>query len=848
MKFATLLPCVLCLSAASPALVAQEEGAESSMSVMSPTGSTLTSEQERFFESRIRPALVKHCYECHSTEAEEIEGGLLLDTGESSRAGGDTGPAVTPHDLRDSLLYTAITYEDRTLEMPPKYKLDDEVIADFRRWIEMGAPDPRVRRATGAPREYTSTIDIEKGREHWAYQPPVKPAPPSGVEADDWARRPLDAFVREKHESEGLTPAPDADARTLYRRLSFDLLGLPPATAEVESFVAAHRDDPDAAVAAAVDDMLDSPQFGERWGRHWLDVARYAESAGKEVNAAFPHAWRYRDWVIDAFNEDVPFDRFVTEQLAGDLLEADSPEDRADQLVATGFLALGTKGLNERNNRQFRFDLVDEQIDTTTRAFLATTVACARCHDHKFDPIPMSDYYAMAGIFLSSETLYGTPVGIQNSHPAELVSLPAVAASGRAEKSLAEMIRLEFQLHELRERVEETLTEARELRQNGETEKAARVRTRLLGLRNRIGLAEQTLASYGDDGAPLPRAMGMRDRDEPFDSQILVRGEEDNPTRERAPRDFVQVLRTHDEEPIPADQSGRLQLARWITSPENPLTARVFVNRVWYWLFGEGLVTSLDNFGATGAEPSHPELLDYLAVRFVEMDWSVKDLVREITTSRTYRMSSEFRRDYFEKDPENRLLWRANPRRLDAESIRDASLAVSGRLDLERPMGSPVAEAGPGFIGRTVGENALEAESTHRSVYLPIVRGMVPKALSRFDFADPSLLAGKREITTVPSQALYMMNSEFVLANARAMADDLFRQRELRGSALIREAFYRCYSRPPTEEERRRTDEYVERFLATARESGMETRKARLLALTTFCQSLIASAEFRYLN
>lgn len=804
-------------------------------------------EQIQFFEKKIRPALVKHCNKCHSEDGDKIKGGLVLDTRESSRIGGDSGPAVVPFDLNESLLYTAITYEDSSLEMPPKYKLDADVIADFKTWIEMGAPDPREPKGDKAPQHYTNTIDIEEGRNHWAYQPPVKPDTPNPANAD-WGKNPIDAFIAAAREKADLSPAPDADPYTLLRRLSFDLTGLPPDPEDIAPFVAAFRENPDKAISEAANRMIDSPQFGERFGRRWLDVARYAESSGKEINATFPHAWRYRDYVIEAFNADKPFDEFVTEQLAGDLLKAQSDADRTENLVATGFLAIGTKGLNEQNARQFRFDLVDEQIDTTTQAFLATTVACARCHDHKFDPIPMSDYYSMAGIFLSSDALYGTADGLQSRHSTELIELPMTENVGGEDKSLAEMIDFEFELATMRERLDELSTEARNLRRSGDAEGATRLRIQTLGVRNRISFAEQTLETFSDVGTRKALAMGMQDREEPFDSQILIRGEEDNPAEERAPRGFIQVIHTADEEEIPADQSGRLQMAQWITSPENPVTSRVFVNRVWSWLFGEGIVSTVDNFGTTGEAPSHPELLDYLAIRFVELNWSTKDLVREIVTSRTYRMSSEYSESEFTKDPDNRLLWRANKRRLDAESLRDAALAVSGRLDLSRPDGSLVSEAGPGFVGRNVSESQINAETVNRSVYLPIVRSLLPESLALFDFADPSLISGKREITTVPSQALYMMNSDFVIENAESMASLLYKEMELRGPELARTAFERAYSRPPTKEEGEETLTYVKKFLTAAKESGMAPEDAGQLALTTFCQSLISSAEFRYLN
>jgi cytochrome c553 len=838
MKVARFLLLIL---AAPLALSAQE--------ISLSSDSMLTLEQAEFFESKIRPALIKHCYKCHAEEGDKVKGGLLLDTRASSQSGGDSGLAVVPFDLDQSLLITAIRYDDSSLEMPPKYKLDAEIIADFEKWIEMGAPDPRERRkSSGAPEEYTSTIDIEEGRKHWAYQVPAKPTTPTKFAENEWVRDPIDAFVRAGQEKAGFDAPGEADARTILRRLHFDLVGLPPTTEEVTRFISNYESDPDAAVAAVVDQLLETEQFGERLGRRWLDVARYGESSGKETNATFPHAWRYRDYVIDSFNEDKPFDQFITEQLAGDLLDAESEEDAAENIIATGFLALGTKGLNEQNARQFRFDLVDEQIDTTTQAFLGTTAACARCHDHKFDPIPMSDYYSLAGIFLSSDTLFGTAEALQNRKATELINLPASLAGGSASKSVGELIDLEMQMDMLQERLDELNEEARTARREGDNERATQIRQQTLGLRNRVGINRRILDSYGDSGNAIPVAMGMKDRPEPFDAQILIRGEEDNPTKARAPRGFLEVIKTNDEEPISTNESGRLQMAHWITSPENPLTARVFVNRVWTWMFGEGIVRSVDNFGTTGEAPTHPELLDYLAVRFHEFDWSVKDLVREIATSGTYRMSSEHNEAAFEKDPENMHLWRFNKRRLDAEAIRDATLAVSGELDPERPNGSLVSQAGDGFVGRNIQESQLNAPTDVRSVYLPIVRGLVPESLALFDFADPSLLSGKREITTVPSQALYMMNSDFVIQNAEAMARELAGELNLRGAPLVVEAFQRCYSRPPTAEEGRKTKAFIDRFLATAEESGIEQERARILALTSFCQSLISSAEFRYLN
>lgn len=831
-RFRTLL----CLLLSPLALSAQEMEMQ-----MSET--TFSREQLDFFESKIRPQLIEHCYQCHAKDGDKIKGGLLLDTRNGLIRGGDSGTAIVPGSPEDSLLYIAMTYEDSSLEMPKKKKLPDSIIADFYTWIEMGAPDPRHDPdGNTEPESYTSTIDIEKGREHWAYQPPLKHAIPA-VSDETWARNGIDQFILAQLDEKTLEPNVDAEARTLLRRLYYDLIGLPPTPSASDAFASAYATDPDAAVEKAVDLLLASEHFGERWGRHWLDVARYAESCGKEENHTYPTAWRYRDYVIDALNADKPYDEFIQEQIAGDLLPAESDAERAEHLIATGFLAIGPKSLGERNPRQFQFDLVDEQIDVATKTVLGTTVACARCHDHKFDPIPMSDYYSLAGVFLSSETKFGTLVSTRNQRGTDLVKLPIKDSTTEADLGTA--LDLEMQLTAAQERADGIREQIREERRDGGD--SARLRNSFLATTTQIGTIEKQLAMYDDEGNPVSLAMGVIDRAEPFDAQLLIRGEEDN-VSDRVPRGYVQVIKTDDEQPMPADSSGRLEVAEWMTSPENPLTARVMANRTWHWLFGKGLVPSVDNFGTTGDKPSNPELLDHLAIRLIELNWSVKSLIKEITTSRTYRQASTFDEAKFLADPENDLVWRYSPKRLDAEAIRDSILASSDQLVLERPEGSKVGDAGPGRIGRAVTEAEISVEPPHRSVYLPIVRDLVPPSLDLFDFTDPSLSAGAREVTTIPSQALYMMNSPFVIEQSQEMARNLLADPTMRGTKLGIEAFRIAYSRPPTAEEGRKTAAYFERFRNVAKDGGMSQEEANLLALTSFCQSLISSAEFRYVN
>jgi cephalosporin-C deacetylase-like acetyl esterase/cytochrome c553 len=778
------------------------------------------------FEKKIRPILVAQCYSCHSAEAEEIKGGLALDTREGIRKGGDSGPAVVPGDVQASLLIAAIRHENG-LEMPPRSKLTDEQIADFVHWIETGAVDPR----DGAAAKSTSAIDLEQGRKFWAFQRPVKAAPPR-VAQESWPRTDIDHFIRAAQEREGVEVVGDAQPQTLVRRLYFDLIGLPPSPQEVRSFVEGWQNAPQPTLEVTVDQLLASRHFGERWGRHWLDVARYAESSGKETNFSYPQAWRYRDYVIDSFNTDLPFDRFIREQIAGDLLPATDDTQRAEQLVATGFLAIGPKSHIERNKQQFEMDLVDEQIDAVSQAFLGLTVACARCHDHKFDPIPQRDYYALAGIFRSTETLYGTIPVIQNNNPSELLPLPPGSGmpAGVPPLTSAGRERLEKQISDLRAKRTELIKNkqfaSREFVQNG-----------IL-----LNTLEARLKMYEPDGTPKVLAMGVKDRPVAKDSELFVRGEIEKPGP-TVPRGFVQVLC---ESPVPPvlSGSGRLELAEWIASADNPLTARVIVNRVWLNLFGRGLVPTPDNFGVSGQAPSHPELLDYLAVTFVEDGWSIKKLIRRIVLSRVYRLDSSFVESNFEKDPENVWLWRMSPRRLDAETIRDAMLATAGRLDLRPPVGSAVALGGEGYTGGIErGGQLAEQRFNCRSVYLPVIRGRVFESLAEFDGVDGSVVTGQRSETTVPSQALYLLNSPYVLELANSAALRLMKD-ETDPSARIDLAYQRWFGRMSTDTERNAALAFIDRYRDKAQSDGRAPGGPQVAAWTAFCQSLWASGEF----
>ena len=746
--------------------------------------------QLEFFEKKIRPVLVESCYSCHSEESGKNKGELVLDSRDGIRAGGDRGPAVVPRNVDDSVLIRAIRQEGN-LRMPPDKhggKLSDEVIADFEEWVKMGAPDPRdaPKVANTEPTKPEKPIDWNQERAFWSFQKPVSPALPS-VKNSRWARTEIDRFILAQQESKGLQPVADAERRTLLRRVYYDLTGLPPSPAEVEAF---EKDRSPGAYERVVDRLLASAQFGEQWGRHWLDVARYGESTGLDRNLNFPYAWRYRDYVIDSVNRDKPYNRFIQEQVAGDLLPASTQAERDELLVATGFLAIGPKGLNETRPKYSKWQVVDDQVDVTTRGFLGLTVSCARCHDHKFDPIPTRDYHALAGIFASTDTLYGTVGGRGNRRPTSLVSLsgaPDLPVRFTREPTPNMFVNTNQNFG----------ATARTNANRGTN--AARANNRRQASTNQI---ERIPARDN-------YAMGVKDLDEPQDVPVYFRGDLRKP-KEIVPRGFLRLIEVSQSPSIPEDASGRQQLADWISSPENPLTARVAVNRAWQHLFGVGLVDTPDNLGKLGSKPSHPELLDYLAVKFVtQQNWSLKQLVRSLVLSRTYQLSSEVNARALEVDPANISLWRATPRRLSAEAIRDTLLSASGRLDLNQPELAVTAEFGDGYYGVNIWETDFPEDFRKRSVYLPIVRDMVPEALSLFDFPNPNLGGARREQTTSPSQALFLMNNALVQTESLELARRLLRDTRSSDTARIRKAYLATLLREPTRSELKRARQFL---------------------------------------
>lgn len=775
-----------------------------------------------FFEKRIRPLLVAECYSCHSEQADKVKGGLTLDTREGIRKGGDSGPAVIPGDVGRSPLILAVRWKDESLRMPPKHKLSDQAIADLETWVRLGAPDPRDGKAATAYKP----IDLEEGRRFWSFQAPKRHQPPTPKDAA-WARTDVDRFLLVGMEAKGLKPVADAEPHVLLRRLHLDLTGLPPTPEDVAAFV---FDPSPQAVAEIVDRLLASRHFGERWGRHWLDVARYAETSGKSVNFNFPHAWRYRDYVIASFNADKPYDQFIREQIAGDLLPAKDDAAKAEQQIATGFLAIGPKALNERNRLQFALDVVDEQIDVTSQAFLGITAACARCHDHKFDPIPMKDYYALAGIFRSTETCYGTIRFVQAQRPSELIELPRGSAPAVTTDKLS---------REERQRIEQAIADL---------QKSAREQKdplRNLFTFAQIELNRSKLRSYDADGNPKLLAMGVREGFPVINSPIYTRGEPDQPG-EVVPRGFLQVVGGKKAQITRG--SGRRELAEWLADRDNPLTARVMVNRVWLHLFGHGLVRTPDNFGHAGQTPTHPELLDYLALTFMDDGWSIKKLIRRLVLTRAYQLATTHHAANFEIDPDNECYWRMTPRRWDAEALRDSMLAVAGRLNPEPPVGSPIAKAGDGPSSRPrFGVTfRMDPMDPHRSVYLPVMRDNLAEALAVFDGADPSLVVAERHATTVPAQALYLLNSSFVRRTAEQTAQRLL-DRSLSESARVREAYFTILNRPADTKELAAAEEFLKAYAKQLERdrTGFAPRRERL-CWTAFCQALMASAEFLY--
>ena len=765
-----------------------------------------------FFEKKVRPIFVSHCYNCHSADTKPA-GGLRVDDLDGLLSGGDEGAAVVPGKPDDSLVLQRVLSENPKRRMPKEGDLlTDTEVADLTAWIQNGAAWPREAIPANIGKIRADYVGLKTN--HWAWQPLTSPKVPA-LAGDRWSRDNLDHFIVAKLRAKGLVPVADADRTTLIRRVTFDLTGLPPTPAEVAAFLA---DKSTNAFPQLVDRLLASPRFGERWGRHWLDVARYAESTGPSRNVPYPYAWKYRDYVIDAVNRDVPFNRFIEEQIAGDLLPAATPAERDRLNTATGFLALGVKDVNQRFKNRFIMDNVDEQIDVVTRSTMALTVSCARCHNHKFDPIPTTDYYALAGIFTSTEDCAGVRNkmgggGLDYYNPTNLIKLTDYVAS-EVPKEKSEQ--LQNELAAAKKAWDEIRGTPKGLTITNGVPYQRRFRLKYERLQAQyLALTDPISQGHAVHGLREAKTIGNTD--------VRIRGEAERrgPT---VPRGFLTTFTVPGVPGIKTNESGRLELAEWVTSPQNPLFARVIVNRIWEHLFGQGLVTTVDNFGVMGDRPSHPELLDFLANRFIQDGWSTKRLIRTIVLSHAYQLGSGSSAAYENIDPDDRLVWRHAPRRLEAEEIRDAILATSGELQLQPP-GAPLVNSLPMVEIRDNGPESKKINETadralFRSVYLPLLRGVTPSALAAFDPVDQTLVSGQRESTTVPTQALFMLNSAFVSREADAFARRLLAEKGHSDSDKIRLAWQLVLNRSPERGEVARSRKFIAQYALAYAKTG----------------------------
>jgi hypothetical protein len=786
-----------------------------------------SAEQIEFFEKRIRPLFVHHCYECHSQSAKKLQGKLLLDSRAGLLKGGRSGAAIVPGKPQESLLIQAVRHEDKDLRMPPKSKLSAQEITDLETWIKTGAATP-IDRATSPDRK-GGGFDFAEAKKYWAFQPLKVTAPPR-VNDTAWPRSDIDRFILATLEAKSMKPVRDAEPRALLRRVTFDLTGLPPTPEEVERFANAWRD------AGAkrgelweqtIDRLLASTAYGERWGRHWLDVVRYADTAGDNSDYPIPQNYLYRNWVIDAFNRDMPYDRFVREQLAGDLLVGEprtSAQDDQQKIIATGYLANSRRHGSYEDARYPWHLTIEDTIDNLGKTFLGLTIHCARCHDHKFDPILQEDYYALYGFF--SSTRYPWP-GIELDRAQR--DLIPLAAPAEVEKVMSAR--------------NKKLAEFEATIKKLEADKSPI---------EKIKTAKSERDQFDKQPLPFATAYAVMDgKNEPKkrigqvgNAKVQVKGEPDRLGKE-VPRRFPLIL---GGQTLPAEvrSSGRLELANWITDPANPLTARVMVNRIWQYHFGQGIVPTANDFGRQGRPSSHPELLDYLAKKFIDSGWSIKTMHKTILLSRAYQLASDDNEANLKLDPDNQYLWHFARRRLDAESIRDALLAVSGNLD-RTPGGPHPFPPQPKWDFTQHKPFKAVYETNRRSVYLMTQRFARHPFLALFDGPDTNASTATRTTTTTPLQALFLMNDPFVHEQARKLAARLLKE-DTRDDARIERAFLLTFGRPPNAEERAQTAGYVAEVRAKLGATKMSADQARERAWESFARVLFMSNEFVFVN
>ncbi|MEZ6134895.1 MAG: PSD1 and planctomycete cytochrome C domain-containing protein [Pirellulaceae bacterium] len=777
----------------------------------------ITEEQLAFFEKRIRPVLAEKCYECHSAESDDLAGELLVDSRAAIRRGGTGGPAVVPGDVKHSLLIEAIHYQNDELQMPPDQPLSAAQIADFEQWIQMGAPDPR----STATKHLGKQIDVAAAREFWSLKP-IQNSPLPSVQNAAWPRGAIDHFILAKQESLGLAPAADADKRTLIRRATYDLIGLPPTPAEVAAFIA---DPSPSAFATVVDRLLNSPRYGERWGRHWLDVVRYADTAGDNSDFPIPQMHRYRDWVIAAFNRDLPYDEFVRDQLAGDLRGGDSATERVERLIATGYIA---------NSRRFGSRVVDypqhltieDTLDNLGRSFLGMTLSCARCHDHKFDPLTTRDYYGLYGVFHS--TRYPWP-GIElDQQQRNLVPLVPIEQRADTERKIAERAkeqsRLDGEVKQLKDKF-------KKIDKAKSADKSA--------TEAELHAAQEKADAYRAATPAIELVYAVVEASQCEDVPVQIKGDPARPG-DLVKRHFPAVL-GGGELPPNHTASGRAELAEWILAADNPLPARVMVNRIWQYHFGRGIVPTPNDFGKQGKPASHPELLDFLATRFRHEGWSIKAMHRLIMLSHTYQQSSQRDSRALSEDPANIWLAGFPRRRLEAEAIRDTLLYLGRDLDLSAPGAHPFPAAD---TWKFTQHNPFKAvyDSDHRSVYLMTQRIQRHPYLAVFDGADPSTSTATRMTTTTPIQALFLLNDPLVHEQSARLADRIG-SHALDPKSRIDLAYELLFARLPTNVERELATEFLQSASELLNDEGSD--KA---AWNAWVRTLIRLNEFVYID
>ncbi len=911
-----------------------------------------------FFERKIRPILTENCHACHNQELKTA--GLDLETAAGLKMGGQSGPLVSINNPEDSLLLKVIGYKE-DLKMPPSGKLDVQDLNSLKMWVHMGTPWPKSIESLVSKKNESLKDPNEDNDVLWAFQPISDPAPPQVMD-QSWIKTSIDRFVLARLEEKGLRPSASARKETLLRRATFNITGLPPTIDQIKQFV---EDDSPEAFKKVIENLLASPRYGEHWARHWLDVARYADSTGSDEDHRYPYAWRYRDYVIEAFNKDLPFDRFVVEQIAGDLLPK-STELKVNQqrIIATGFLALGPKAIAQQDKTKMLYDVYDEQLDVISKGFLGLSITCARCHDHKFDPILTKDYYSLISILASTRNFKDSA-----SHVASLLMKPLVSSKEYQEYQAHQdkIAAKKTILQELVGKVNERLIEVESTKLVNYFIAAYQVYTQGKNskvLAKQYGLHEALLKKWSSYLAPnqtfRPHLLNWqrarptdlffvaRDYQEKFRLQFTewtsrlnqwrqkIKQISKKEDREPAPKflpgkdrffyevylnskpknekitapflisdsdhelfspktvniikrlkreiEFLQKISPKEpqmanavEEGIIVDQqifrrgnpnilgepvrkkfpvvfddkckdfviekgSGRLQLAKWLTQPYHPLTARVIVNRVWQWHFGEGLVRTPDNFGTTGNRPSHPKLLDHLARKFTDGGWSIKNLHRLIMQSNIYQQASFRSKSMISIDPNNELWSHFPRRRLDAEEIRDGMLAVDDTLD---PKMGIILQEGTGFQPENSADRlSLDPESfLFRTVYLPLRRANLPPFLRLFDFGDATNSSGKRLQTNVPPQALFMMNSKFVEERSRNLAKMLFKSSLSSNREKVQYTYLRILNRLPSVKEEDTALSYIEKF-------QQKTNKTEdgLNSWQSYCHILFSSNEFIYVD